>query len=103
MPRVLVLGQRPRVLGEHEAAAWTRQQADALLQSPSIRRAEPKAIDAAGNSFGPAYDWLLELEVESTEALEAAPIAELLLDLRLLGLRPAVLVLREPEAQAPAG
>jgi hypothetical protein len=100
MPRVLVLCQRPRVLDEVEAAAWTREQAAALLESPFIRRAEPKAVDAAGNSFGPMYDWLLELEVESREALEAAPLSELLLDLRLLGLRPAVLVLRDPEPQA---
>ncbi len=46
------------------------------------------------------YNWLMELDVESRETLEAKPFSELLLDLRLLGLRPAVLVLREPEPQA---
>ena len=100
MPRVLVLCQRPRMLGEDEAAAWTRKEAAALLRSPSIRRAEPRAIEPWGDILGHMFDWLLELDVESREALEASPLTELLLDLRLLGLRPAVLVLREQESQA---
>jgi hypothetical protein len=101
MPRVLVLGQRPQMLDEDEVAAWTRKEAAALLGSPSIRSAEPKVIEVLGDSWLHIYDWLLELEVESSEALEASPLAELLLDLRLLGLRPAVLVLRDSQRQAP--
>jgi hypothetical protein len=88
------------MLDEDEAAAWTHKEVAALLRSPSIRRAEPKAIEVSGDSLGHMYDWLLELDVESREALEAAPLAEFLLDLRLLGLRPAVLVLREQEPPA---
>jgi hypothetical protein len=86
--RILILFAHPGSLRPAERGGWADQLADELRQRAPVALspiAEPSE-----------WNWLLEIDVESQEhaedLLQAPATRDLLLDLRLLGSRPRVVV-----------
>ena len=94
MPRVLVLWRRPDHLSAEEAERWARSEVRALLADGGIRSAELTRLESASPRHGCDWDWVLELEVADPvrDCIDRGACAEWLGDLRLLGMRPAVLL-----------
>jgi hypothetical protein len=101
MARVLVLGTRPYHLTAEEADAWMRAEAAKLAGVPPIRRVELVVLRDASEHFSGPWHWMLELHLfdgaDSAACLERGACSELLMDLRLLGMRPSVVVLGHAE------
>lgn len=96
MVRVLVLGMRPYHLTVEEADAWMRTEAERLGGVASIERVELVDLASAPEHVAAPWHWMLELhladEADSAACLQQGACSELLMDLRLLGMRPAVVV-----------
>jgi hypothetical protein len=95
--RVLVLWGRPQHLTAGEAERWARGEVRALLASGDVRSAELTRLESASPRHGSDWSWLLELEIDVPvrECIEHGACAEWLGDLRMLGMRPAVMVAAE--------
>ena len=87
MPRLLILWTSPTHLSEDEAGAWVREQLGGVLGEQAVL----SRLERAGGRWCAPFDWLLEVAVPDGAAA-AADYAELLGDLRLLGMRPAAMV-----------
>lgn len=96
MVRVLVLGMRPYHLTLEEAEAWMRTEAERLGDVASIERVELVGLSGAPDHVAAPWHWMLELQlrdgVDSTACLQQGACSDLLMDLRLLGMRPTVVV-----------
>ena len=94
VPRVLVLWSRPDHLSAEEAERWARAELRAVVASDGVRSAKLKRLDPASPRYGGGLHWLLELEVAgpARECVENGRFAEWLGDMRLLGMRPEVVV-----------
>lgn len=96
MARVLVLWTRPYHLSADEAQAWAREEASSLLSLKGVAHAELTRLQSASERHPRGWDWMLELHfapgADPHASANGAPCAEWLADLRLLGLRPAVLL-----------
>jgi hypothetical protein len=94
MPRLLVLWSRPAHLSAAEAERWARGEIRALLADDGVRSAELTRLENASPRHESDWKWLLELQVAGSagECLERGPCAAWLGDLRLLGMRPTVIV-----------
>ncbi len=94
VPRLLVLWSRPHHLGAEEAERWVRAEVRALLAGDAVRSVELTRLEGASPRHGCDWHWLLEVEVTGSvrDCVESGPCAEWLDDLRLLGMRPAVVV-----------
>jgi hypothetical protein len=94
VPRLLVLWSHPPRLSAEEAERWTRAEVRALLSGGAVRSAELTRLESASPRHGSDWRWMLELEVAGPvrDCVESGPCAEWLGDLRLLGMRPAVVV-----------
>lgn len=97
VPRLLVLWSRPAHLTAGEAEDWARGEVRALVEGGSVSSAELTRLESASPRHGSEWTWLLELEsaVPVRECVEHGVCAEWLGDLRLMGMRPAVLVAAE--------
>ena len=97
VPRLLVLWSRPRHLTSDVAERWARGEIRALLGDDGIRSAELTRLQSASPRHGCDWSWLLEVEVAGPvrECVERGRCAEWLADLRMLGMRPAVIVVAE--------
>jgi hypothetical protein len=92
VPRLLVMWSRANHLAAEETERWARAEVRALLADPGIRSAALTRLASASDRHGGDWDWLLELDVAAPDCLERGPAAEWLGDLRLLGMKPAVMV-----------
>jgi hypothetical protein len=94
--RVLLIWNRPYHLSMAEAEAWTVAEVRRLTAVPGVR-AVALARVTGGERHLRAGDWLCELKLhagaDGLHCLEHPACLEWLLDLRLLGMRPAVAVL----------
>jgi hypothetical protein len=104
MARLVVLWARPYHLSAEEADAWVRREAAGLLRLAGVARAELTRLGAS-RRHDSDWDWMLELHLrEGVDAHECAgepSFADWLLDLRLLGMRPTVLVVADSTALTP--
>jgi hypothetical protein len=92
VPRLLVLWSRPHHLTAEEAERWARAEVRALLGDPGIRSATLTRLASASARHGADWDWLLELDIDAPDRVERGPCAEWLGDLRLLGMKPSVVL-----------
>lgn len=99
MSRLLVFWSHPSHLSLEEAERWTRQQLDELLASDDVARAELLRVRPASPHHAAMYDWMLELHLEPeadvAEWMRSLRWREWFADLRLLGMRPSVLLAGE--------
>ena len=97
VPRLLVLWNRPHHLTAAEAERWARDEVRALRATDAIRSARLTRLESASPRQASDWRWLLELELTGSvrDCVERGPCAEWLGDLRLLGMRPAVVVAAE--------
>jgi hypothetical protein len=96
--RVLVLWSRPSHLTDEEADGWAREEVRGLLAVDAVMSAELTRLESASPRHGGHSGWLLALEVAvpAVEFVEHGRCAEWLGDLRLLGMRPAVMLAGDP-------
>lgn len=96
MARIVVLWTRPYHLSAEEADAWTRCEAARLLELDAIERIEVTRLQSASMRHPRNWDWMLELHlragVEGDACADAPVCADWLRDLRLLGMRPTVVL-----------
>jgi hypothetical protein len=92
VPRLLVMWSRPHHLTPEEAERWARAEVRVLLADSGIRSASLTRLASASVRHGGDRDWLLELDVAAPDCLERGPGAEWLGDLRLLGMKPVVML-----------
>ena len=102
VPRLLVLWSRPYHLAAGEAERWVRAEVRQLPAADGVMAVALRRLESASPRLGHQWDWLLELEVAAPVAdrVESGPCADWLADLRLLGMRPTVLLVsddRPPE------
>jgi hypothetical protein len=102
MARLVVLWTRPYHLSAEEADAWARREAASLLALAGVERAELTRLDSASTRHAAEWDWMLELHLregaDGRVCGEAREFADWLLDLRLLGMRPTVMLVERPTA-----
>jgi hypothetical protein len=103
VPRLLVLWTRPDHLTRVEADAWVRSGVAVLETTPGIEAARVEEVLPAAFEHPALWHWLLELDVSDHAAvartLRNGPVADWVRDLRLLGMRPTVLLV--PGGSAP--
>jgi hypothetical protein len=94
VPRLIVLWARPRHRTAEEAERWARAEVRALLAVDAVRSASLTQLESASARHGSDWDWLLELDIAlpARDCVDRGPCAEWLGDLRLLGMRPAVML-----------
>jgi hypothetical protein len=94
VPRVLVLWSRPHHVSAEEAERWARSEVRALLADGAVRSAELTRLESASPRHACDWNWLLELEVADPvrDCIDRGACAEWLGDLRLLGMRPEVIL-----------
>jgi hypothetical protein len=102
-----VLWTRPDHLTRQEADAWVRTEVAALDTAPGISSARISELQSAAVEHPALWHWILELEVvdeaSAARTLRHGPVADWVRDLRLLGMRPTVLLVAgdaEPGAAA---
>jgi hypothetical protein len=107
MARLVVLWTRPYHLSAGEADAWTRRETARLVELDGAERIELTRLRSASERHPQPWDWMLELHlrrgVDSEACLDAPAFADWLGDLRLLGMRPAVVLVDSSTTLTPAG
>jgi hypothetical protein len=95
--RILVLWNACRALSSDEDARWVREEVEKLVACLGVRRVTLHKVASAAIRYPRHWDWCLEVDIDATpNAVIRAPVySEFLADLRLLGTKPAVLVLPE--------
>ena len=95
--RILVLWNACRGISSDEDARWVREEVEKLEAGPGVRTLTLHEVRSAALRYPHHWDWCLEVGVgEPPGAVVRAPeCKEFLADLRLLGTKPAVLVLPE--------
>jgi hypothetical protein len=96
MARLVILWTRPYHLSAEEADAWTCRETARLLEFDGVARAELSRLQSAPVGHPRPWDWMLELHlhdgVDGHACVDEPVCAEWLGDLRLLGMRPAVVL-----------
>jgi hypothetical protein len=95
MARVLIVSENRPLIGGHKPGEWLHARASQLCELPSVARVDVHRLvtSASGSEWS---NWLVELEGAATEAIEGEEaVVELLGDLRVLGMRPHVLVVKD--------
>ena len=96
MARLVVLWTRPYHLSAEQADAWTCREAARLLGLDGVARIELTRLQSASLHHPSPCDWMLELHlhagVDGHACVDAPVLAAWLGDLRLLGMRPAVVL-----------
>lgn len=95
--RLIVLCERPRHLTRDQAIEWFREATACLrVGGGPVKAVRLTELESPSIRWGRSWDWLLEVELASVEAagelMSDGPGGDLLADLRLLGMHPAVAV-----------
>jgi hypothetical protein len=93
MPRLLVLCRHPYHLPGKDAEAWLRQQLEAALRRDELGGATLTRLANPSAQWTRSFDWLIEFRLNglaSTALGRGGACGELLADLRMLGMAPAV-------------
>jgi hypothetical protein len=95
MSRVVITGNRPQHLSAVEAHAWLRSQLAGLRKLPGVESVVLTRVTA-----GP-WAWICELHLgdgaDGRACANHPTCTEWVLDLRLVGMRPAVAILERGE------
>jgi hypothetical protein len=98
--RVVITGIRPQHLSKAEAHAWLRSEVGALRALPGVESVVLTRVKSSVSGSSP-WTWLCELHLadgaDATACVEHALCRDWILDLRLLGMRPALAVLESGE------
>ena len=104
--RLLVLWTRPAHLTRAQADAWARSEMLALDDLPGVDGSRIAEVRSAALEHPAEWHWMLELDVTDDAAarrsLERGPLADWVRDLRLLGMRPIVLLVGAPDTPEAA-
>src|SRR3954447_7587890 len=94
--RVLITGSQPQHLSAGPAHAWLRSQLAGLRLLPGVESVVLSRVESSPRHSRP-WSWLCELHVadgaDAAVCAEHPVCTEWLMDLRLLGMRPALAVL----------
>jgi hypothetical protein len=105
MARLVILWMRPYHLSDEDADTWVRRESARLLALDGIERGELARLQSGSSRQTGVWDWMLELHlregVDGQACAEHPALAEWLLDLRLLGMRPTIMLVERPTALAP--
>jgi hypothetical protein len=100
--RLLIFWTHPSHLSIAEADAWARTELRKVTGLAAVDRAELTRVRSTSANFGCPHDWMLELHLadgaQAADCVETPVCAEWLGDLRLLGMRPAVVAVDGREA-----
>jgi hypothetical protein len=90
---------RPLHLSEEEAETWAREEVGRLLAIEGVRCGELTRLRDGSSEYGRDRDWMLELHLtagtDAQQCVDHGACSEWLGDLRLLGMRPSVLLAEE--------
>jgi hypothetical protein len=96
VPRIVVLWTRPDHLTRQEADAWVQAGTAVLDTAPGISNARVGELESAALEHPVRWHWMLELDVVDrasvAQTLHHGPVADWMRDLRLLGMRPTVML-----------
>jgi hypothetical protein len=99
--RIVVLWNACRGISAADDADWAQAEVEKLRGIEGIAGVRLHQVESAALRHPRAWDWCLELEVANGDApntvVRSPECAAFLADLRLLGTRPSVLVLPEPD------
>jgi hypothetical protein len=94
--RLLLFVGRPSALSEREAVRWMREQVAPLARMVPVSRVEVTRLQAPALRGGGDWQWLIEMYCERAEDAARAARDEvcrdLVADLRLLGMRPSLVL-----------
>jgi len=106
VPRLVILWSRPTHLTREEADAWIEAAVPALTAAPEVDGSRITEVKPAAPAHPADWHWMLELDVADDAAagrsLHHGPIADWVGDLRLLGMRPTVLLVGRPDTPGAA-
>lgn len=96
--------RRPYHLSDDEADRWMRDQAAPLASAAAVESVHISRLLAPAARGGGDWDWLIEFHCRGAEdasrAAREEPLRDMVADLRLLGMRPS-LVLAEGTRPLP--
>jgi hypothetical protein len=96
VPRLLALFRDPHHLDRADARAWLTRELEAVLRSDELESGTLTRLGSASAAATNTYDWLLELRVGPSvtpaKAGSSSAFADLIGDLRLLGMGPTVVL-----------
>ena len=96
MVRLLLFVRRPYSLSAEEAVRWMHEQAAPLAATSAAVRVELVRLGAPGVPSDSDCEWLIEMHYQRVEdatgAARNGPCRDLVADLRLLGMRPRLVV-----------
>jgi hypothetical protein len=106
VPRLLILWSRPRHLTREETEAWIEAELLRMAAVPEVGGSRLTEVRPAALAHPTDWQWMLELDVADDAAagrsLDRGPVADWVRDLRLLGMRPTVLLVGQPDAPGAA-
>jgi hypothetical protein len=95
VPRLLVLCRHPYHLRRQDAQAWLTQEVEAVLRRDDLPGARLTRLGTPSSQTSSSAGWLVEFDLEtgaaSTALARGGALAELVADLRLLGMAPTVI------------
>ena len=94
--RLMLFVRRPSSLSEEEAVRWMRDKAGPLAAMTHVDRVEVTRLQTPALRGGTDWQWLIEMHCDrgedATNAAREAACRDLVADLRLLGMRPTLVV-----------
>jgi hypothetical protein len=93
MPRLLVLCRLPYHLPPKDAEAWLTQELETVLQRDGLEGATLTRLGNPSAQWTRSFDWMIEFHLAGLASAamgRGGACAELLADLRMLGMAPAV-------------
>jgi hypothetical protein len=100
MPRLVILWTRPYHLPADEADDWARRESARMLALDGVEHGELARLHSGSARLVGEWDWMLELHlhdgVDGHACAEQPALADWLLDLRLLGMRPTIVISDSP-------
>ena len=95
VPRILLLCEQPPTLGSREAGAWLRDALAGLARAAGVAGVRLVALERAGRAPHP-WEWMARIDVHDgtppEDVVSSARFAELLGDLRVVGMRPELVI-----------
>ena len=95
--RILVLWNANRGIAAGEDAGWARGQAELIRECHGVAAIALHPVASAALAHPKSCNWCLELRLAPghapSDVVRAAPFAEFLGDLRLMGMQPRVLAI----------